>query len=53
MPDQVEEAKIIPENWEDIANMRLKLLESEYEECLKAQITTDPEKFLGLENVLK
>ena len=45
MPNQIEEAKVIPENWEHIAEMRLKILEQEYEECLKAVIKTDADHF--------
>ena len=33
--------------------MKLKILEQEYEECLKAVITTDADHFQGLETVLK
>ena len=43
----------IPANWEEIANMRLALLDSEYAECLAANIKGDPDAFKGLGAVLK
>jgi hypothetical protein len=43
----------IPANWEEIASMRLALLDAEYAECLAANIKGDPDVFKGLESVLK
>ncbi|CDW90530.1 UNKNOWN [Stylonychia lemnae] len=43
---------ILPPNWEEIANMRLQMLELEYQECQNAQIKGDPNDFKGLQYVL-
>ena len=43
----------IPANWEEIANMRLALLDKDYQECIGTNIKTDPEDFKGLAEVLK
>lgn len=43
---------MLPPNWEDIANMRLKMLELEYNECINAQIKGDPNDFKGLKYIL-
>ncbi len=46
-------ASLIPANWEEIANLRLALLEQEYQECLNATITNpNPDHFEGLDKVI-
>ena len=40
--------------WEKIAELKLKVLEQEYEECLAAQIKiTDANQFIGLKTLLE
>ena len=46
--------KLVPGNWEEIADLRLQILQREYEECVNAEIKNkEPEKYQGLESVLK
>ena len=44
--------EMVPRNWEEIANMRLRLLEQDYENVINANITGDPDKYEGLLKVL-
>ena len=46
------EDSLIPANWDEIATMRLALLDQDYQECVAATNKTDPDHFLGLEHVL-
>ena len=49
MSDEEKKSSMIPENWEELANMRLALLEAEYQECLNSEIkNSDPDKYEGL-----
>ena len=51
---QQQQSSLIPENWKEIADLRLALLQQEYEECLAAEIKNkQPDQFEGLAQVLK
>ena len=42
-----------PEQWQMLAAMKMRRLDREYEEVLKAEIKTDANKFEGLAKVLQ
>ena len=44
---------LIPANWEEIANLRLALLDQEYQECINATIKNpNPDHYEGLQKVI-
>ena len=45
---------LVPSNWEEIAEIRMKILEQEYQDCLNCEIkNTKPDVYVGLEKILK
>eukprot|EP00347_Sterkiella_histriomuscorum_P015419 403357095 len=50
--DSSNQASIVPSNWEEIAAVRLQMLDLDYQECQNAQIKGDPNDFKGLQYVL-
>ena len=46
-------SSLIPANWEEIANLRLALLEQEYQQCVNATISNpNPDHYEGLQKVI-
>ena len=46
-------SSLIPANWEEIANLRLALLEQEYQECINSTISNpNPDHYEGLRKVI-
>ena len=41
-----------PDQWQMLAAMKIRRLDREYEEVMRAEIKTDPNKFEGLAKVL-
>ena len=43
---------LVPKNWEQIADMRLRMLDKEYNQCLNYNMKSDMTPLQGLDNVL-
>ena len=43
----------MPQQWNALADMKLRRLDREYNEVLKAEIKTDANKYEGLEKILQ
>ena len=48
------ELKLVPAQWNALAEMKLRKLDREYQECVKSEITCkDSNKYEGLEKILQ
>ena len=47
------EHKLVPQQWNALADMKLRRLDREYQEVLRAEIKTDPNRYEGLANILQ